>query len=245
MAHLGEEDGFGIVGGFGKLHRLLQLFRHLPVQLRLALDHRAHRQHVGVIDGHPGHVDGGGEDRDPADRRKPIERHGFGKAERQIGGDHRHEVGAEQADHEKRPIRQVEEAEQQRDEQPGQERRTDAAIEEGAEERGEGQKLDRQQRRNAQIVRGAVDEGQRQEGADADHDDPEGNAGIRHGAVEIDADPLRQQRSDQMREDEVARHAQFRTLKQWRIGNEPVDDPEDLLHHGENALPVAPRASEP
>src|ERR1700750_2756676 len=179
----------------------------------LALKLRSDGDHVRVVDCHPRHVDRGGQDRDPPDHRKLLVRQKRRKAPQQVGENEAKNVEGEQANDEDRPLRNIEEAEQQADEQPREKWRTYSAIIMGAEQRSESKQLDGNQRRELQIAARPVDERKRPEQPDTDDYGPAGGAAVRVAEIEKQPDGLRKQRPEQVREYEVLRESPLGALE--------------------------------
>src|SRR5262249_10825841 len=147
----------------------------------------------------------------------------------QIGRDEAKNAEGEQADDQERPFRKIKEAEEQSDEQPWQERRGDAAVEIGAEQRGEGEQLDGNQRRQLEITALPVDEWKGPEQPDAGDHGPAREARMRVAQIEEHADRLGQRGPEQMREYEVLRQATLGALELGLGRDEPIDEPDGSI----------------
>ena len=154
---------------------------------------------VGVVDRHHRHVDGRRDHRDDADAGQLGERDVFGeRAVDRIGGVETGDVDAEDPQHEDRPVAEIEEAEQKRGQQPGQEGRGNPAIIIGAVERHEGEVDHRKQSECLELPAQLERERQRPESADAGDDDPEGKSLLVRGEIKIDRDRMAHGRADQV-----------------------------------------------
>ncbi len=225
MAHLGQEDRLGPAGLVGHVLGLAQAHGGGAVPFGFTLQLRAHGDHARVIDGHPGHVDRGRQDRDPAHR---LQRGGGDDLrEATVEGERAQEaaeIEGEQAEDDPGPVGQIEEAEQQGDQDPRHERRADAAVIEGTEQGGEGEGLDRDQGHELEVLGELQQERQGQEGPCAGDHRPAGHARRRIGEIEEQTHRLGHDRAEQMGEYKVSGEAELGAFLFGLFRNKPVDD---------------------
>src|SRR5262249_5335076 len=146
---------------------------------------------------------------DPTDHRELGVRQSIGEAVQEISNDKARDVQGEQPKNQDRPLRQIEETEQQADDEPWQERRTDTAVKVGAEQGREGQQFDRHQGRKLQIAGPLVDERKGPEQTDADDNRGADKPGLGIAEIEKDADGLRKCRPEQVCKYEILRQTQL------------------------------------
>ncbi len=224
VAHLGQEDRARQVGPFGHVLGLAQADGGGAVAVGLPLQVRLQGDGAHVVDRHPRHVDRGRDDRDPAHGGQFVERHALVETVvHEVGGVEAEQVHGEDAQHQEGPVAQVEEAQQQGDQQPRQQGRGDPAVVERAEQRGEGQDLDRDQGHQLQVLRELEQERQGPERPDRHDQGPHREARFRIGQIQEQADRLRQQGAGQVGEDEHPDKRQPRPFPAMIVRHEPVN----------------------
>src|SRR5205085_7557688 len=159
----------------------------------------------------------------PPDGRQLFLRDEVRKSPNEIGAAKRSDVPGEQRNDKEGRFGKIEEAEQEADDQPGQERRAHTAVVESPEQRGEGQKFNAYDRRPLQIARPLVEERQCPEQPYTDYHSPAGKPRIRIGQIQEHTDRLREQRPGEMRKYEISCEIQLRTFRLYHIGDKPVD----------------------
>jgi hypothetical protein len=231
VAHFRQKNRFRAIGLIRQFLGLLQTRRQLPVPLALALEFGTRRHDRGVENRHPGHVDDRRKDRNPAHRGEFRERHDLGKPHADVSQNENNDVAREHRDHDQGTIGQIEKSEQEADDQPGEERRADAAVVERPEQRRERQQLHRNNRGDRQVSRLFQDEGHGPKAANANDHRPAGPTWSRVGAVEEYADRLGQEGPGDMGENEIAPYGQFGSFRLDRVGDEPINRPHDGGNH--------------
>ena len=153
MAHLGEKDRLVAARPLGLVLRVGELFGCPAMPLGLALQSRFGRQEAAIVDRQPSHVESRAGDGHDADVGHLLHRNADGKiSARPPNRDERRDIHDEDRQYGPRPVAEVEKAIGERDQQPRQKRRADAAVVVYPEQSHRDQRLNRDDRDQGEIA---------------------------------------------------------------------------------------------